>query len=1018
MLGCVEQSGEQVIYVVPKVRGVKTNPVKGELHASEALTRLVAGTDLVVVEDQKTGAFIINRGTPTTPLPTPPAPTAPPKDSPSKNPNSTSVKSRNLLKLLAGWFAAGIAVDAQTAQSPTAVPKTDEVVELSPFEVKETSNWNAPTTLLSNRVSQDLTKVPATIDVLTSSFMNDIGVYNLDDAAVFVAGVTDTPQMEARSDYARMSFRGLAGSASDMGSRNLFRWYVPADTYNVERFDFGKGSNSLMFGDSPAGGQANITTKRPRFANMAELMGFYDSYDSHRLQLDVNRKLTKNLAIRFNAVDRSEKSYVHGNFQQLRALDLAVLYRPFRNTTITVEAERGKLARSRSGNSDQIRNIAALGLGYGSNNHWYYTSDGTIAQRTNTLPANATDRSAASGTSVSFLEGQVVAVKMPDGASKSFAGLDRSVQIQGPYDYLNRPYNTMTVTVEQSIGKLSLEAAFNQQFQHQDRVDASFGGSTNSPTISVDSAGRPYVDNSGSLSTFKVFGNIVKAGRLSASYPFEIGKWSKQQFVGTVSRTQDYAWNRRLGLVNTAAPGNVANNGIIMRAYLDDPRILSGNWGVFQTAAMPHTAIFSPDIVESYTGVTGPFLEVHYMNNYSGSLSGDYFGGRLTSLVGWTYNNMTRKIPTAAAYTTDPVTGRITFSGTPDSAPTYFTYDPDFNVSSQSKNFGLGFELVRRENLNVNLYGVYSQSFSWAGSIGSAIYTFDGKYLGPMTGTTHEIGLKGDVFHGKVFYSLAVFDIARQNVAYGWSSGGLSSTQIEDLFNPNNLLLSDPHYFHVTSGLHGEDSTVPSDEKSRGVDFTLIGQRIHGLQARVTFSKQKVESARDFSGFSTLLAAAITRTTAALAPGGNAALAENASYITAAQNLVAANSSSTIITDRRSAPYTASTVLDYQFTRPASLRVGLTAVLTPNYNIDFVNNVVFRGGASCPIGLYASYDYRLFGQRANFRLGVKHLYDLAQGNSKYYKTSVNSVDAITKAIYYRYRYVDQMSANLSATVKF
>ena len=927
------------------------------------------------------------------------------------------MKTRNLLTLVAGWLAAGAALDAQTAANPAVATKADEVVELSPFEVKDTTDWNAPTTLLGNRMSQDLTKVPLTIDVLTRDFLNDIGVFNLDDAGAFVAGVTSQPQIEARSDYGRMTFRGLDSSASDMGSRNLFRWYVPADTYNVERFDFGKGSNSLMFGDSPPGGQPNITTKRPRFVNSGGIMAFYDSVDSHRFELDVNRKVSRNLALRFNAVDRSDKSYVHGNFSQLRALDLAFTYRPFANTTITIDAERGKYERSRAGNSAQIRAVAAPGRGFGSNNRWYYTSDGEIIQRTSTTPA-AIDRTGASGTSISLLEGQSVAVLMPNGTAKIFPGLSRSVQIQGPFDYLNRPYNVVTATVEQKIGKLALEVAYNQQFQHQDRVDASFGGASMTPTIGVDSKGRPYVDNSGSTSTYKTFGNIVKAGRLSVAYPFEFGKWTKQHLVATASRTKDYGFNRRFGLANTAAPGLVANNGILMRAYLDDPGILNGDWSRFLPANMPQSATFKPEIVESYTDSTGPFIDVRYMTNYSGSLSGEYLGGRLTSLVGMSYNQMTRKVPVDAAYATDPATGRITFWGTPDTVPSFFRYDPDFSVSGRNWNMGLTYALLKSENLNVHVYGIHSESFSWQGSIGNSLVQFDGKYLGPMTGRTREVGLKGEVFHGKLFYTIGAYQIERQNAAYSWSPNSLSTSDMEDLFNPNNLLPSDPKYFHVRTGLHGENHTVSANEKSRGIDVTLIGQRIRGLQTRVTFSTTKVEATRDFSNFNQMLAAAIARTTAANASGGDKTLAERADLIATAQSIAASNTNITIVTDRRSAPYTASTVLDYQFTRPAGLRIGLTAVWTPNYNIDIVNNTIFHGGASCPVGLYATYDHKFFGQKMTFRFGAKRVYDLAQGNSEFYKTSVNSVDATTGAVYYRYRYTDPMMTNLSATVKF
>ena len=56
-----ELSGEQIVYPVDVVRGVQTNALSGELTAREALDRLIAGTDLRVVQDASSGALAINR---------------------------------------------------------------------------------------------------------------------------------------------------------------------------------------------------------------------------------------------------------------------------------------------------------------------------------------------------------------------------------------------------------------------------------------------------------------------------------------------------------------------------------------------------------------------------------------------------------------------------------------------------------------------------------------------------------------------------------------------------------------------------------------------------------------------------------------------------------------------------------------------------------------------------------------------------------------------------------------------
>lgn len=59
-----EQSGEQVIYLVEHVRGIRTNAVQGRFAAREAIERLIAKTVLRVVEDKDTGALMIQRCAP------------------------------------------------------------------------------------------------------------------------------------------------------------------------------------------------------------------------------------------------------------------------------------------------------------------------------------------------------------------------------------------------------------------------------------------------------------------------------------------------------------------------------------------------------------------------------------------------------------------------------------------------------------------------------------------------------------------------------------------------------------------------------------------------------------------------------------------------------------------------------------------------------------------------------------------------------------------------------------------
>jgi iron complex outermembrane receptor protein len=58
-----EQSGEQIVFPVERVRGVQTKAVKGDYSALEALDLMLAGTGLTIVQDAGTGALAVRRET-------------------------------------------------------------------------------------------------------------------------------------------------------------------------------------------------------------------------------------------------------------------------------------------------------------------------------------------------------------------------------------------------------------------------------------------------------------------------------------------------------------------------------------------------------------------------------------------------------------------------------------------------------------------------------------------------------------------------------------------------------------------------------------------------------------------------------------------------------------------------------------------------------------------------------------------------------------------------------------------
>jgi hypothetical protein len=56
-----QQGGVEIMFPAATVQGVRTNAVKGEFAPREALDRMVANTELAVVQDEKSGALTVNR---------------------------------------------------------------------------------------------------------------------------------------------------------------------------------------------------------------------------------------------------------------------------------------------------------------------------------------------------------------------------------------------------------------------------------------------------------------------------------------------------------------------------------------------------------------------------------------------------------------------------------------------------------------------------------------------------------------------------------------------------------------------------------------------------------------------------------------------------------------------------------------------------------------------------------------------------------------------------------------------
>ncbi|WP_221030561.1 TonB-dependent siderophore receptor [Actomonas aquatica] len=958
-----------------------------------------------------------------------------------------------------------------TTVGPDSEPE-DEVVILSPFTIDaaEDDGWVAGSTLVGSRTRESLRNVPISVDAITSDFMEDMGIQTLEDAGAFIAGLDTVPDDERDNDDGGTAFRGLSqgGRENAAASRNFFLWYPRTDSYNVGRIDFNKGSNSLMYGDASPGGIATVYTKQARFRNFGSVTGQYGSYDSYRMMLDINRQLNDRIALRLNAVQRNNRSYIDFAEDYLEGVDLAGTVNIFDNLTLRFEAEDLSYERTRANSRVEANQRAADGRGFSSTTSNYFTSDGEYVDSRDRLvyssdgmggfgtpyTLSADDRRrGATGDDLSWAVGMTPEILTYDGDPFiTLPTIPRGVNTTGVRDFIARDINNYTLWLESRLGDLNVEFAVNRQEQYQLRNDNRFGYA-----VSADNTGRLYLDSDLDR---KTYGNNVDTVRLTATYPLEFGRNFKQYLVANVTYLDDEAFSFRERLVNKAKAYDSATgeydvlhdlegrDRIRVRGYFDasDPVAALSNadqWTSLTPEALPVVpGIFEPMWVH-YTTSNKPFTDKRYSKSGSFSASGSYFGGKLRSLVGVRYDQFKLKryqLPEGTAqelvdeYGELAWWGQDVYVGSPDQAPEYYAYVPELDQSATTGNAGLVYQL----NRNLNVYGNYSSSFRWQGT-----EDFLGRNLGPQDGVTREIGLKGELFENRLGFSMAAFEVDRDNVAYTFSTSN-SAEELELLFNDvaidiqNGSLIYTPAtpgsagFVEIPRGLNNEHRQITASETSKGLELTLQLKRIHGLQARLALSHIDVTSDRDVRDYAeqvVLAEARLAERQAIIdqywpsdpnyAPGTLPEMeADLRDYLEDARNVVASNSTGELVTGSRSRPYMASWILDYQmsdgFILPG-LRIILSGRYADNYLMSTNDGVNWYGGSTHPVDLSFHYRTKLFNRRLDLRLKIDDLHDFENTDFKEFSGFVDQYSGEQRL---RWANIRPTSWTFSATYHF
>ncbi|WP_414660201.1 TonB-dependent receptor plug domain-containing protein [Horticoccus sp. 23ND18S-11] len=253
-----------------------------------------------------------------------------------------------LIGLLSPLFAF-----AQATTKPTTSP-TDEkslpanAVVLSPFEVNtdRDTGFAATSSLAGGRLAGDLRDTPVAYSVITRDFIDALGITDLQSAAEWTTSSTLNVDNGMQNFFAAPINYTTRGTGNTRPQRNFFPQYNNGDSYNLERYDFGRGPNSILFGNGSLSGVSSSTTKRAQTNRPSRSVQLsVGSWRNYRATFDANQPINDKIALRASGVWGDSSGWRLKDFDKRKAAFLTTTFKPYRGTEIRIEGEYGTNSR-------------------------------------------------------------------------------------------------------------------------------------------------------------------------------------------------------------------------------------------------------------------------------------------------------------------------------------------------------------------------------------------------------------------------------------------------------------------------------------------------------------------------------------------------------------------------------------------------------------------------------------------------------------------------------------------------
>ncbi len=532
------------------------------------------------------------------------------------------------------------------------------------------------------------------------------------------------------------------------------------DSFATERVEILRGPNAFLYGEADLGGANNQVTKHGLFTRnltRAKLLLGADEITGHnlsRVELDLNRIVVRDkLAVRFASVVSHAEGWTNHQRRDIRGLYGAVTYRPFRQTSLSVMVERSATTSVNSMGlfleNYSFTNVTTLGA-----------AGGLIYLPATGVSYRAAGQRRSNGTGLTAVDAAVV---------------PRGLHVSGPNNTSRDTYTTVTLEVEQHIGK-NLHLLISGNFYGRLTDIRGVAAARNifrdlSPTL-PDGTVNPNFNQlyTEYFRTNFLSGNIVRDMRLSAIYDFHT-KWMKQQFALNVQQHQDNPGQKRPKYGEYIDPANPAWQGVINPAVTQ--AAFTANRAVFTTnrflrryylrdgdsgnltgdlGPVPGVSAWYPDLSNGVPAAGNFIQRRFYIPSVGVGASGSYFNNHFFTLVGYRQDHFNMRTTVGAV---QPVRG----AWVNEFIPGAFAPNPAFvHYSVDGANYGV----VLRVNDTLAFAVNRAQSFRISAGEGADLFT-PGRKQEIQTGEGQDASIRLSLFGGRVEINTTYYDNFQPN---------------------------------------------------------------------------------------------------------------------------------------------------------------------------------------------------------------------------------------------------------------